>query len=115
MSIWQRPTDSGAWLVGVEGRLAQDLNPQLEAALLGLLADDHCRLIVDLTGTSYINSGGLRTLVTAWRRARQQGGDLVLFGLSRHVQEVFEIVGFDRVFQIFPSLDEAASALSADA
>lgn len=114
MTVWQRPGPDDTWYVGVQGRLAQDLNPQLEATLQELLDSDRSRLVVDLTETSYINSGGLRTLVTAWRRARQQGGNLVLYGLSRHVQDVFEIVGFDKVFDIFDTESEANQAWKVD-
>lgn len=115
MSVWQRSGPNRIWQIGVEGRLAQDLNPQLEEALVGLLDQDQNRLVVDLSETSYINSGGLRTLVTAWRRARQQGGNLVLFGLNRHVQDVFEIVGFDKVFDIYESEREALAAWKEEA
>ncbi len=50
-------------------------------------------------------------LVNAWRNARERGGDLLLAGMSRHVFEVFEVVGFDQVFGIYDSLDEAVHAL----
>ena len=56
--------------------------------------------MLDLNGATYINSGGLRLLVSAWRTARQQGGNLVLFGLNDKVKDVFSLVGFDKVFQI---------------
>jgi anti-sigma B factor antagonist len=115
MSVWQRSGPDRIWQIGVEGRLAQDLNPQLEETLVGLLDQDQNRLVVDLSETSYINSGGLRTLLTAWRRARQQGGNLVLFGLNRHVQDVFEIVGFDKVFDIYESEEEALAAWKEEA
>lgn len=110
MSVWQESTEYNIWIVGVRGRLAQDLTLQLEAMLLHLLAEGHYWLVVNLTETSYINSGGLRALVTAWRKARQHGGNLVIYGLNAHLQEVFEMVGFDKVFQIYPSREEALSA-----
>ena len=111
MSIWQEQLPNDAWLVGVEGRLDQSQNPQLEENLTGLLNDGHQRLIVDLTGATYINSGGLRSRVSAWRKARQQEGDLVLCGLNPRLQEIFSMVGFDKVFQIYPTCDLAQQAI----
>ena len=111
MSIWQEQLSNGAWLVGVEGRLDQSQNPQLEENLTTLLDDGHHRLIVDLTAATYINSGGLRSLVSAWRKARQQEGDLVLCGLNPRLQEIFSMVGFDKVFQIYPTCDLARQAI----
>ncbi|MFQ5421945.1 MAG: STAS domain-containing protein, partial [Anaerolineae bacterium] len=68
------------------------------------------RLIVDLADTSYINSGGLRCLVTVWRQARQKEGNLVLCGLSPRIQEIFTMVGFDKVFQIYTNPESAQQA-----
>lgn len=107
MSVSFRQLENDTWMVACQGRLDQSLNPQLEQSLSDLLASGHQRLIIDLSGASYVNSGGLRCLVTAWRQSRAQGGDLVLFGLNNRLEEIFSLVGFDRVFQIYPTLDDA--------
>ena len=111
MSIWQRQVTQDIWLIGLEGRLDQSQTAHLEAEL-GRQLDDNgrCHLIIDLSQVTYINSGGLRCLVGGWRKARQQGGDLVLCGLSNRLQEIFIMVGFDKVFQITANLDEAQAA-----
>lgn len=111
MSIWQEELSNDTWLVSVQGRLDQSQNPQLEEKLTDLLDDGHQRLIVDLTEATYINSGGLRCLVSAWRKARRQEGDLVLCGLNPRLQEIFFMVGFDKVFQIYPTCDLAEQAI----
>jgi anti-anti-sigma factor len=107
MSVQQEYLNDGVWLVNVSGRLDQNLNPQLDAALTGLLATDHNQIIVDLSQTDYINSGGLRCLVSAWRKARQNEGNVWLCGLNGRLEEIFSMVGFDKVFQIYPTLEEA--------
>ena len=107
MNIWQESVTDKIRLVGVNGRLDQNLTPTLEAELLSLLDEGIYYLIVDLDKVNYINSGGLRCLVTAWRQAHQHGGDLVLCGLNDRVTKVFSMVGFDKVFQIF--IDRAAA------
>ena len=60
-----------------------------------------------MTEATYINSGGLRCLVSAWRRTREQGGDLVLCGLNSRLEEIFSLVGFDRVFHIYATYEDA--------
>ena len=107
MIVSTQQLDDDIWVVTARGRLDQSLNPQLEQSLGELLDNGHQRFIIDLSDATYINSGGLRCLVTAWRRAREQGGDLVLYGLSNRLEEIFSLVGFDRVFQIYPSYDDA--------
>lgn len=110
MTIRQQPLHDGLWLVSVTGRLDQNATPALEETLNELLGAGHHRLIVDLSEATYINSGGLRCLVAAWRKARQQGGDVFLCGLRARVNEVFSMVGFDKVFSIYPTQREAAAA-----
>ena len=51
-------------------------------------------------------------LVSAWRRAREGGGDLVLSGMQPRLVEIFEMVGFDMLFGIYPDLDAALAARS---
>lgn len=111
--VWQQELSidpPGTWLVGVRGRLDQQLNPDLESTLNQLLEAGHSYLIVNLADATYINSGGLRVLVSAWRRARRQQGNVVLCGLNARLQEIFTMVGFDKVFKIYPSQQDAEQA-----
>lgn len=110
MSISQQELGDEAWLVKVSDRLDQNQTPQLESVLNSLLDEGHNRIIVDLSQVTYVNSGGLRCLVTAWRKARKQDGDVVLTGLQQRVREVFSMVGFDKIFEIFPTRRSAQQA-----
>lgn len=109
-SIWQEQYPQHIWLVGVRGRLDQSLTPQLENTLNTLLNNGRYNLIVDLSNINYINSGGLRCLVSAWRRTKAQNGDVVLFGLNERILEVFTMVGFDKIFHIVNTSLEAQAA-----
>lgn len=107
MSVSCQQFDDKIWVVDPLGRMDQSLNLKVEEALIELLDSGHQCIIVNLGGVSYINSGGLRCLVSAWRRSREQGGDLVLCELNSRLEEIFSLVGFDRVFQIYASIDDA--------
>ncbi len=111
MSIQQQELSNNTWLIHVQGRLDQGQNPLLEKQLSTLLEREVCRLIVNLAETTYINSGGLRCLVSAWRQARQKEGNLVLCGLNKRVQEIFSMVGFDKVFKIYADAETAHQAI----
>ena len=112
MSIWDEPAAGDNWLVVVSGRLDQSQNQLLEEELRRLLDEGHHRLIVDLSEVTYVNSGGLRCLVTIWRQAREHGGNIVLCGMSDNIARVFKIVGFDKVFVIYPSRSDAERGFS---
>jgi len=115
MSVWDEPAAAESWLVGVSGRLDHNQDQLLEETLQQLLDDGHYRLIIDLSQVSYVNSGGLRCLVTIWRQAREHGGDIVLCGLNEHIANVFSIVGFDKLFLIYPDRAEAERGLASRA
>ncbi len=84
--------------------------PKLEEELKQRIAKGESRLIVDLTEISYISSNGLRVLLTALKTARKNGGALKLCGMNARLAEIFEMVGFDQVFEIYPTRAEAERA-----
>ena len=112
MSIRDEPLNDEIWLVTISDRLDQSQTDFLQTLLGELIDAGHLQLIVDLTDLSYINSGGLRCLVTGWREANKLGGDLILCGLNSRISKIFTTVGFDKVFQIFATREEAQQHIS---
>ncbi len=76
------------------------------------MAAGETRILIDLNETRYISSSGLRSLLAAARTAKKYDGSVALCCLSPRLVEIFEMAGFDRVFQIFPSREQAEQALS---
>jgi anti-anti-sigma factor len=105
-----RQLDHDAAVVTPAGRLDSNSSPRLETVLSGQLAAGNTWLFVDMAGVDYIASSGLKVLVAAWRRAREASGDVVLCGLQPRLVEIFEMVGFDMLFDVYPDLDAALSA-----
>lgn len=112
-AVWKESLPQGVWLVGVRGRLDHTSVPALESTLEQLMVAGNTRLVVDFSQASYINSGGLRLLVSVWRRVGREGGGLQLCGLNSRLQEIFEMVGFDQLFEIRPALADALDTLTA--
>jgi anti-sigma B factor antagonist len=114
MSVSEEQLAGDIWLVKVSGRLDQSQTAVLEESLQKLLLENHNRLVIDLSDVTYVNSGGLRCLVTIWRQARDHGGKVVLCNLGERISQVFAVVGFDKVFDIYASLAEAQESLVGD-
>ena len=65
------------------------------------------RLVVDLSGVSFVDSAGLGALVGAVRRAQALGGRVVLASPRPGVSRVLHDTGFDRIAPVAPTLDDA--------
>ena len=88
----------------------EELAPHLERA-----AKEGTAIVLDLSGLEYVSSAGLRCFMLAAKEARASGGRIVLAALRPVVAEIFQISRFDLVFELFPSVREALSAVSASA
>ena len=79
----------------------------LGTAMLAAAARGHGRFVVDLTRTRFCDSAGLQVLAAAHKRARAEGGEMLLVITSTAVLRIFAITGLDRVIPNFASLQEA--------
>jgi anti-anti-sigma factor len=87
----------------------------LRSALLQAVSDGHSTLVVDMTGTVFCDSAGLHVLVDVQRRARADGGEMLL-ALSRDgILRTLEITGIGQLVPSFTTLDEALARATAAA
>jgi anti-sigma B factor antagonist len=82
-------------------------NADAEAGLLRAAVQGHGTLVVDMTQTRFCDSAGLHTLLTAHKRARTEGGEVLLVIPSAAILRVFAITGADRMILNFTTLAEA--------
>ena len=73
------------------------------------------RLILDFSKVDYISSVGLRVLMLAAKKVREQEGMIVVAGLQPVVREIFQISRFNLVFQCFGTVRDALAKVSATA
>lgn len=81
-------------LVDVVGDLDVNSAPWLQQRLLPLLRGDEPRLLVDLSGVTFIDCFAVRLLAETCRRAEQQAGSMRFIALSACVQRVAELTGW---------------------
>jgi serine/threonine-protein kinase RsbW len=101
----------GVRVVAPAGRLDSAGARDFEAALLAQLDAGYTRLVVDMDAATYIASTGLKALLTTLRRLDEVGGAIALTGMNSRVREIFRMSGFDRLFTIAATLDDAAAAV----
>ena len=80
---------------------------KVQEELRRIEADAPAKLVVDLSKLSFLDSTGLRCIVTADERAREQGRRIVIVRGPDAVQRVFTIT---RLEDRLDMVDDAASA-----
>lgn len=106
MNITERAED-GVTLFVLEGRVDTQGATELDEALQAAVSEGKYKMVLDMADVSYISSSGLRTLADVVTKNRDAGGDLKLAAVSRKVLRVLRIIGFDRFFSIYDTLEEA--------
>jgi anti-anti-sigma factor len=109
---------ANAVVVLAAGRLDQDTCEAFRGDLLKYVeeaAHDGGAIVLDLSALEYVSSAGLRCFMLASRQAKAQHGRIFVAALQPMVAEIFQISHFNLVFQVFPSVREAVSAVSAEA
>ncbi len=71
------------------------------------------QVVLNLGGVSYIDSGGLGTLVGLYTSARGQQGDIKLANLTQRVRDQLQITKLVTVFESFDSVDAAVQSYKA--
>lgn len=111
MNIHQQHQDQTI-VLSPQGRLDSTTAGELEKHLLGLLDQGQTQLVVDFIQLDYISSAGLRVLLMAAKRVKATRGSLALCCMKDSIREVFEMSGFDRIFAIYDSREDATSAMA---
>ena len=78
-----------------------------EAEIQRSLDQKKYRLVVNCAGLTYIASAGLGALMGVIEEVRHHGGDIRMTDLNETVRNIFEILGFQHLYRIFPSEMEA--------
>lgn len=101
---WPRP---GVAVVTVVGECDMSTAPQLRNELAHAIVDDPERLVVDLRGTTFIESSTLNALLQADRKLRRRVRRGICVVASEPARRVFAIAALDSLFEIVARLEDA--------
>jgi anti-sigma B factor antagonist len=104
----------GVTVVSCTGRIvfgdeATALRESLKKLLVGTKS-----LVLNLSGVSYIDSGGLGTMVGVYSSARNSGADIKLCGLGQRLRDVLAITKLATVFEVYDTEQQAVAAFKHD-
>ena len=100
-----------SYVISLAGEVDLYTAPEFKQQLLEVIDQGAKAVIVDLSGTTFIDSTTLGVLVSGVKRLRPNDGRLSLVCSDRNITKIFEITGLDRVFTIYPTRVEAVEQL----
>ena len=107
--------DPETHLVKLGGEFDLYTAPELEERLAALLEDGKRRIAINLLEVTFIDSTGLRVILSAVKRLQGAGGALALVCVNEDLLQVFEITGLDRLLPIHGTHEEGLAAVAEDA
>ena len=112
MTILEVETRKGDGLAHVVLRGELDLSTvdKVEKALAVLHEGEDEVLVLDLSGLSFLDSTGLRLMVTADQRAQKEGRRLVIVKGPDTVQRVFSITKLDETLEMVDDVSQVAAS-----
>jgi anti-sigma B factor antagonist len=96
---------SGPLQMGVECK-------QLELALDEILRAKQTRVVLDLSGLTKLDSGGLGKIVNCFSRIKTAGGSLCLAGSTGTIDGLLKMTHADRFLKCYPTALAAAESFS---
>ena len=94
-------------IVALEGEIDLSLVPEAERLIAEAEAEKPGRLVIDLRQVTFMDSSGLRVLLTAHRRAGEEGRDFALVKGSDTVTRLLDVTGLSERLEL---LDEPPAA-----
>ena len=68
------------------------------------------KLLVDLDGTEYISSAGLKVLLETEKKLKREKGQIRLCSLQPRVKEVLDAAEFNQIFKTYNSVQEGINS-----
>lgn len=100
-------------VVELSGRLDTESADRFFAHLETAIRQGHKQLIVDCKALDHISSLGLGMMIRAHSRLKSIDGAVRFARLEGYIEEAFRVVGFDKLFDNFSSVEEAAESMAA--
>jgi anti-sigma B factor antagonist len=92
VTLCVRPGDGGT-IVAIGGEVDVCTEAPLQQSLLRIIRECGAKLMLDVSGVSFMDCAGLRALLATRRRAELRGGYVRLIATSAAVRRIIELTG----------------------
>ncbi|HTY59482.1 MAG TPA: STAS domain-containing protein [Bacteroidota bacterium] len=108
MAIKTEILPGGVGIIEVSGSLLSDEEVAgLRRAIAEFVDRRWRRLLIDFSGTEYLNSSAIGVLVSAHTTYRKRKWELKLCSMNKHVHVIFAITNLMKIFSVYDTREEA--------
>ena len=97
-------------LLRARGHINTQSAALFEANAMRTIADTNSHVVIEASEVTYLSSAGLRVFLRLWRELKKSDRVLSICNLRPYINQVFELLGFDRVITIHSDVDSALAA-----
>src|SRR5262245_50742453 len=88
-------------IIRVNGRVDASTYSQLETTLKEYIDTGRNHLVLEMDGTDFLSSAGVRVLISAQKALKPRGGKLVISQPSERVKDVLNLAGLESLFPVY--------------
>src|ERR1700709_2699027 len=114
-SAWDEQVDASTHVVAIRGETDILTAPGVKERVWGAIEAGRDFVVVDLTGTTFIDSSSLGVLISAHRRLTNRDGRLIIACNVAAVLNTFKIPGLNAVLEVVSDREAALAARNAPA
>jgi anti-sigma B factor antagonist len=103
----QHREGEGVSVLELKGYLDAHTAPELENTFQKLLNDKKYNIVVNCKDLTYISSAGLGVFMAYIEDVRKNRGDIKLSNMSPKVYNIFDLLGFPVLYEIYEDEKEA--------
>ena len=110
MELIQDGVDRNVLILEADGELNADTAERFVTEIEKVVDAGLERVVIDCSRLDFINSYGLSVVLRIHKHMKPRGGQVKLCRVSSGVYDVFDVVKFVKLFQIYPTREEAVAA-----
>ena len=99
-------------VINLKGYLDAHTAPTLENNFSQLIENHKFKIVVNFTDLAYISSAGLGVFMAYIENIRDNKGDIKLTNMTDKVFNIFDLLGFPLLYEIYKNEDEAIKKFS---
>jgi len=99
-------------ILNLNGFLDAHTSVELEKCFEEIIAEDKFKIVVNFDKLSYISSAGLGVFMAYIETARNNTGDIKLCSMSDKIYNIFDMLGFPILFEIYKEEKSAIEKFS---